>query len=108
MYLYFAINDATIINFSPVTWPRGLRHELSSQDQTLRSWVRILLEALISVHLFCVCTVLCVQALRWADSTFKESYRLLIKSAKALQWARVPPMMIISIFIMSWCFVLRL
>jgi hypothetical protein len=39
-------------------WPRGLRHEPSSPSRTLRSWVRIPLEAWISVCvyfvLFCV------------------------------------------------------
>jgi hypothetical protein len=42
-------------------WRRGLTHELSSPAQTLRSWVRIPFEALVSVcALFCVCDVLCV------------------------------------------------
>jgi hypothetical protein len=52
-------------------WPRGLRHEPSSPAQTLGSWVRIPLEAWISV---CVYSVF-VLSLR-ADPPSKESYRL--------------------------------
>jgi hypothetical protein len=41
-------------------WPRGLRHELSSPAQTLRSLVRFPLEAWMSVvRLFGVYIVLC-------------------------------------------------
>jgi hypothetical protein len=40
-------------------WPHGLRHEMSSPDQTLGSWVRIPLEAWMSVCVFSVCAVLC-------------------------------------------------
>ncbi|PNF43776.1 hypothetical protein B7P43_G09759, partial [Cryptotermes secundus] len=39
-------------------WPRGLRHEPSTSAWTLGSWVRIPLEALIYVLLFCSCVVL--------------------------------------------------
>jgi hypothetical protein len=39
---------------------RGPRHQLSSPAQKLRSWVRIALEALISLCVFCVCVVLWV------------------------------------------------
>jgi hypothetical protein len=35
--------------------PRGLRHELFSPAQTLGSWVRILLEAWMSVYVYSVC-----------------------------------------------------
>jgi hypothetical protein len=35
---------------NPSLWPHGLRHELSSPTQALRSWVRILLEVLMSVY----------------------------------------------------------
>jgi hypothetical protein len=41
-------------------WPHGLRHELSSLARTLGSWVRISLEAWISVCIYSVCVVLCV------------------------------------------------
>jgi hypothetical protein len=41
---------------------RGLKHELSSPAPTLRSWVRIPLEAWMYVCLFCVCVVLCVDS----------------------------------------------
>jgi hypothetical protein len=41
-------------------WWRGLRHELSSPAPTLRSWVRILLEAGMFVCVYSVCVVLCV------------------------------------------------
>jgi hypothetical protein len=35
--------------------PRGLRHELSSAAPTLGSWIRISLEAWMSVCVYCVC-----------------------------------------------------
>jgi hypothetical protein len=38
----------------------GLRHELSSLAPSLASWVRILLEAWMSVYVYSVCAVLCV------------------------------------------------
>jgi hypothetical protein len=41
-------------------WPRGLRHELSSLARTLGSWVRIPVEAWMSVCVYSVCVVLCV------------------------------------------------
>jgi hypothetical protein len=42
------------------TWPRGLRHELSSLARTLGSCIRVPLKAWMSVcvRLFCVCVVL--------------------------------------------------
>jgi hypothetical protein len=40
-------------------WPRCLRHEQSSSTWTLGSWVRIALEAWISVYVYSVCDVLC-------------------------------------------------
>jgi hypothetical protein len=58
----------TYLNFEFITtdiadsrsqWPRGLRHELSSPAQTLGSWVRIPLEAWMSVCAYSVCAVLC-------------------------------------------------
>jgi hypothetical protein len=36
-------------------WPRGLRHELSTPGPTLRSWVRIPLEAWMFVCAFILC-----------------------------------------------------
>jgi hypothetical protein len=38
-------------------WPRGIRHEMYSPAQTRGAWVRIALEAWMSVCLFCVCDV---------------------------------------------------
>jgi hypothetical protein len=63
-------------------WPRGLRQELSSPAETLRSWVRIPLEAWMSMCVYSVCAVLSVQlaALRRADPPSKESYRLCKRS----------------------------
>jgi hypothetical protein len=58
-------------------WPRGLRHELSSSAQTLGSWVRIALEARMSMCFYSAFVLSCVQvsALRRAHPPFKESYR---------------------------------
>jgi hypothetical protein len=60
--------------------PRGLRHQLSSPAWTLGSWVRIPLEAWMSVCAFILFVLSCVQvtALRRADPPSKESYRLCI------------------------------
>jgi hypothetical protein len=44
----------------PSQRPRGLRHKPSSPARTLWSWVRIPLEAWISVCVYSVCVVLCV------------------------------------------------
>jgi hypothetical protein len=41
-------------------WPRGLRHEPSSPARTLGSWLRMPLEAWMSVCVYSVCVVLCV------------------------------------------------
>jgi hypothetical protein len=59
-------------------WQRGLRHELSPPAQTLGSWVRIPLEAWMSVCIYSVFVLSYAQvaALRWADPPLKESYRL--------------------------------
>jgi hypothetical protein len=51
MYAYFRCRSQ---------WPHGLRHEPSSPARTLRSWVRIPLEACMSVCIYSVCVVLCV------------------------------------------------
>jgi hypothetical protein len=63
-------------------WPRGLRHEPSSPAKTLGSWVRISLEACMSVCVYSVFVLSCVQvaALRQADPLSKESYRLCKRS----------------------------
>jgi hypothetical protein len=45
-------------------WPRDLRHELSSPAPTLRSWVRIPLEACMFVCVLCA-FILCLHSLRW-------------------------------------------
>jgi hypothetical protein len=61
-------------------WPRGVRHEPSSPARTLGSWVRIPLPACMSVCDYSVFVLFCVYvaALRWADPSSKESYRLCI------------------------------
>jgi hypothetical protein len=62
---------AVMWSVCPSQWPRGLRHEISSPARTLGSWIRIPLEACMSV---CVCVVLCVvAALRRADPPSEES-----------------------------------
>jgi hypothetical protein len=40
--------------YLPIQWTRGLRHELSSLDRTLGSWVRIPLETWMSVCVYSV------------------------------------------------------
>jgi hypothetical protein len=64
--------------------PRGLRHELSSPAQTLGSWVRIPLEAWMSVCIYSVFVMSCVQvvALLLSDPPSKESYWLCNKITK--------------------------
>jgi hypothetical protein len=42
------------------SWPRGLRHKPSPPARTLGLWVRITLEAWMSVCVYSVCVVLCV------------------------------------------------
>jgi hypothetical protein len=61
-------------------WPRGLSHEPSSLARTLGSWVRIPLEAWISVCVYSVFVLFCVKiaVLRRADLPPKDSYRLCI------------------------------
>jgi hypothetical protein len=61
-------------------WSHGLRHELSSAARTLGSWVRIPLEAWMSVCIYSVFVLFCmwVAALRQADPPSKESYKLCI------------------------------
>jgi hypothetical protein len=69
-------------NASRSQWPRGVRHELSSLARTLGSLVRIPLETWMSVCVYSVFVLSCVQvaALRWADPPSKVSYRLCKKS----------------------------
>jgi hypothetical protein len=59
-------------------WPRGLRHEVFWSAQILGSWVRIPLETCMSVCVYSVFVLSCVQvaALRRADPPSKEPYRL--------------------------------
>jgi hypothetical protein len=59
--------------------PRCLGHEPSSLARTLRSWVRTPLKAwMFGVYAFILFVMSCVyvQALRRADHSSKESYRL--------------------------------
>jgi hypothetical protein len=71
-------------------WPRGLRHEQTSPDRTLGSWVRIPLNASLSVCVYSVFLLSCVQraALRWADPPSKESYRPCKKMKKLIKRPR--------------------
>jgi hypothetical protein len=66
------------VRISPPQWPRGLRHEPSSPGRTLGSWVRIPLEAWMSVCVYSVFVLffVLVAALRLTDPPSKESYRL--------------------------------
>jgi hypothetical protein len=50
--LYAATQDTALFCLSQ--WPRVLRHELSSLARTLGSWVRIPLEACMSVCVYSV------------------------------------------------------
>jgi hypothetical protein len=54
--IYFNIHPPT----SWAQWPRGLRHEISSFDRTLGSWVRIPLETWMCVCFFSVFGLSCV------------------------------------------------
>jgi hypothetical protein len=69
---------------APITVARGIRHEPSSFAQTLGSWIRIALEAYMSLFVYsvfvllCVCVCVWVAALRRANPPSKESYRLCI------------------------------
>jgi hypothetical protein len=64
------------LRFYRSQWLRGLRHELSSPAQILGSWIRIQLEAWISVCIYSVFMLSCVQvaALRRNNFPPKESY----------------------------------
>jgi hypothetical protein len=42
-------------------WPRGIRHELSTLAQTLGSWVRMPFKASMSVCVYSVFVLFCVQ-----------------------------------------------
>jgi hypothetical protein len=65
--------------YSRTQWTRGQRHEPSWPARTLGSWVRIPLEAWMSMCVYSVCVRLCVGSdLRRADPPSKESYRLCI------------------------------
>jgi hypothetical protein len=58
--------------------PHGLSHELSSPSRTLGSWVRIQLKARMSVWVYSVFVLFCVQVatLRRVDHQSNDSYRL--------------------------------
>jgi hypothetical protein len=75
---YLLLFHVSILVFCRSQRPRCLRHELSSPAQTLGSWVRIPIEALMSVCVYSVFMLLFVQvaALRQADPPSKESCRL--------------------------------
>jgi hypothetical protein len=71
-------NTSKWIDVGRSQWPRGLRHELSSPAQTLRTWVRIPLKAWMLVCIYSVFVQVAV--LRRADPPSKESYRLCKRS----------------------------
>jgi hypothetical protein len=58
-------------------WLRSLRHKLSSSAETLGSWVRIPLEAWMSVYVYSVFVLSCVQvaALQRADPWLRKRSR---------------------------------
>jgi hypothetical protein len=76
--------NCDICDFGRSTWPRGLRHKLSSPARTLGSWVRIPLKAWMSVCIYSVFVLLCVYAtaVQRTEPPSKESYRVLIKKLK--------------------------
>jgi hypothetical protein len=70
-------------------WPRRLRHELPSPSRMLGSWGRIPLEEWMSVCVYSVVVLsrMQVAALRRADHSCKESYRLYKQRLR--NWRRV-------------------
>jgi hypothetical protein len=70
-------------------WLCGLRHEPSSVAGMLGSWVRIPLKGTdVCVYVYSVSVLFCVQALRWADQSSKESCRLRKKDYETEEEAR--------------------
>jgi hypothetical protein len=74
-------------------WPRSLRYEPSSPARTLGSWVRIPLEAWMSVCVYSVCIVLCVGSglmTGWSpdQGVLLTVYR--IKKLKKRPWPKGP------------------
>jgi hypothetical protein len=57
-------------------WPCGLRHEMSSLARTLRSWVGMPLKASMSLCVYSVCVLSCVQVapVQRVDPPSKKSY----------------------------------
>jgi hypothetical protein len=75
---YNSYTNMSIHNFFRRSeWPRGLRHELSSPARTLGSWILIPLEAWMSVCVYTVFVLFCVQvaALRRAEKAAKVQQR---------------------------------
>jgi hypothetical protein len=58
-FKFSKIHDC-VLKICQSQWPRRLRHDIHSFAQMLGSWVRIPLNARMSVRLFCVYVVLCV------------------------------------------------
>jgi hypothetical protein len=58
--LLFSIISSHLCLNMPTTWPRGLRHELSSIARTLGSWDRIPLKAWMTVCVYSVFVLFCV------------------------------------------------
>jgi hypothetical protein len=57
---FWRIDMFLVANIRPRLGPRGLRHKSSSPAQTQGSWVRILLEAWMSVCVYSVFVLFCV------------------------------------------------
>jgi hypothetical protein len=65
-------------------WALGLKHELSSPSQTLGSWVRMPLKAWMSVCVYSVFVLSCVQiaALRRADQGIEKAAKVQQKAVE--------------------------
>jgi hypothetical protein len=71
-------------------WLRGVRHELFSLARMLGWWVRIPLKAWMSVYVYSLFVLSCVQveALRRADPSSKDSYHLCKKDYETEEEAK--------------------
>jgi hypothetical protein len=84
-------------------WSSGLRHELSSPTQTLRSWTRIPLEERMSVYVYYISVLLC--AFRRTDPPDQGVLPTMCRTenrkiaTKVQQWAAQPLIIVIIIII---------
>jgi hypothetical protein len=76
--------------FGRAQWPHSIRHVLSSLARTLGLWVRIPLKAWMSVCVYSmyVLSFVYVAALRRADHSSNESYRLCKKGCETEEETR--------------------